>query len=204
MIKIGVDIDNVVSNSYPAYLERFNTRFNTNIRFEEIKEFYFLERYIENNIVSNSVEMINFVDEMLLDRDFHLTIKPVDESKRIIADWIKKGFQIHYITLRPVEVLDMTRDWLKKHGFYVKGVKLDLYDHTKGFESDVMYKKEVADKYKLDVFIEDSLDIAQVMEIPVFLLDKPWNQGKLKQNITRVSSWNEIEEKLPKVLKLRT
>jgi len=28
--------------------------------------------------------------------------------------------------------------------------------------------------------------------VPVFLVDRPWNQGDLPQNVTRVGSWDQL------------
>lgn len=207
MIKIGIDIDNVISDSYPAYLSKFNSQFKVDIRMEQIREFYFLNKYIEDNKVSHGKEMVNFVDELILDEEFQINIPPITDAQTIIKKWTEHDFQIHYITSRPVEVKQTTINWLKKHGFWVTGARIDLFDKTKGYEDDVLYKRETADKYKLDVFIEDALEIARGLDIPVFLLDRPWNQGsprgeagKLKKNITRVFSWQEIAELLPKVI----
>ena len=74
---------------------------------------------------------------------------------------------------------------------------MDLFDEKKGFKSDVDYKVSVAEKFGISVFIEDAGQIAKAMKIPVFLFDRPWNQGKLPANVLRVKSWSQIREMLP-------
>lgn len=202
MIKIGIDIDNVISESYPAYLSKFNSQFNTSIRMEQIREFYFLNRYIEVNRVEKSRKMVEFIDEMVLDETFQMEISAVEDAAKIIKAWSKKHWRIHYVTARPIKMQRVTINWLKKYGFWVKNAKVDLFNGKQGFYNDVPYKKEVADKNKLDIFIEDAIEIARGMDIPVFLLDKPWNQGSVPKNVIRVGFWREIEEKLPKVLRV--
>ena len=199
-VKIGIDIDNVLSESYPAYLLRFNEKFNIEIKMEQIREFYFLDRLIKDEKTGKRGEMVNFIDELMLDAEFQVGIPPIVDSIEIIKKWSNQGFQIHYITARPVTIRKMTEDWLNKHGYLVKGAKVDLYDNKKHI-NDTDFKREIADKNNICVFIEDALEIAMGMDIPVFLLDYPWNQGKLKENIVRVSSWKEIDEKLSTVLK---
>jgi len=201
-VRIGIDIDNVISESYPAYLSKFNTQFNTDIRMEQIREFYFLNRYVEDNKVKYGMEMVDFIDEMVLDSEFQMGIPPVTAALKVIKDWSEKGFQIHYVTARPVQTRKVTVNWLKKHGFWVKKARIDLFDSRNGNNNDVPYKRRIADKDKLDVFIEDAIEIALGMDIPVFLLDRPWNQGKLKKNIFRVHSWQEIEDMLSKILRI--
>ncbi|OGG02974.1 hypothetical protein A2W14_04305 [Candidatus Gottesmanbacteria bacterium RBG_16_37_8] len=198
-VKIGIDIDNVLAESYPAYLSKFNSQFGVEIQMEEIREFYFLDKYIKDNKKGKVREMVNFIDGLMLDVEFQTGILPIPDSIEIIKKWSNQGIQIHYITARPVSIRKMTEVWLKKHGYWVNEAKLDLYNFNK-HSNDTDFKKEVADKNNINIFIEDALEIAMGMDIPVFLLDRPWNRGKLKKNIIRVYSWKEIEEKLPRVL----
>lgn len=200
MIKIGIDIDNVLSESYPAYLSKFNSKFNVEIRMEQIREFYFLGKYVHSKKTGNVSEMVNFIDDLMLDANFQTSIPPIKDSIETIKNWSNKGYQIHYITARPVAIKKMTQDWLNKHGYLVEGAKLDLFDNKKHI-NDVDFKKEIAEKQNINVFIEDAFEIAMGLDIPVFLFDYPWNQGKLKKNIIRVYSWEEIEKMLPLVLK---
>jgi 2,3-bisphosphoglycerate-independent phosphoglycerate mutase len=88
-----------------------------------------------------------------------------------------------------------TKKWLEYHGFLTKGTTLDMYDEAKHRE-DTLYKKEVVERFGIDVMIEDSLEIAKVMDVLVFLLDRPWNQGELSPHITRVKDWEEAENKV--------
>ena len=200
-VKIGIDIDNVLAESYPAYLTRFNSQFGVEIKMEEIREFYFLDRFVKDEKGDKRMEMVKFIDELMLDSQFQTNIPPIEDSIGVIKKWSKLGYQIHFVTARPVTIRKMTEDWLNKHGYMVPGAKLDLYDNKKHI-NDTDFKREIADKNNINVFIEDAIEIAMGMDIPVFLLDRPWNKGKLKKNIARVYSWQEIEEKLSKALKI--
>ena len=200
-VKIGIDIDNVLAESYPAYLTRFNSQFGVEIKMEEIREFYFLDKYVKDKKKGRRRDMINFIDEMMFDAEFQTNIPPIEDSIGVIKKWSKLGYQIHFVTARPVTIRKMTEDWLNMHGYMVPGAKLDLYDNKKHI-NDTDFKREIADKNNINVFIEDAIEIAMGMDIPVFLLDRPWNKGKLKKNIARVYSWQEIEEKLSKALKI--
>ncbi|OGG21505.1 hypothetical protein A3B48_01790 [Candidatus Gottesmanbacteria bacterium RIFCSPLOWO2_01_FULL_40_10] len=200
-VKIGIDIDNVISDSYPAYLDKFNIQYKTDIKIHQISEFYYLNKIIEENKNIPGRKIVNFIDELVLDEEFQLNLPPIDDSVRVINNWVSKGYKIHYVTARPVEVREITIKWLEKHGYWVKGAELDLFNSRKGFSSDAEYKADIAVKYKICVFIEDALEIALKMPIPVLLFDRPWNKFKAKKNLIRISSWKEIEDTLPKVLK---
>ena len=196
-VKIGIDIDNVIAESYPAYISKFNLQFNVNIRLEEIREFYYLNRFVDESRTPYGKEMVNYVDELIYDEEFQLNLKPIDYAQKLISDWLKKGYLIHYITSRPMGVKKMTLNWLKKQGFWVNGVKLDLFDEKKGYKSDVLYKKDVSDRYNLNFFVEDAYEIAMGMDIPVFLIDQPWNRGRLKKKYNQSEFLEGNRKKVP-------
>lgn len=188
-IRIGIDIDNVISDSYPNYLEKFNRLNNTNILYEEITDFYYLEKYKGNN----QKELHGFIDTLIANEEFQLSLPVFPDAQKTIALWVREGKSIHYITARPRKAESPTLKWLKKHGFWVKNAVLDMFDekhHTKDYE----FKKEVVEKNGINLMLEDSLVIAQVLNTPVILFDRPWNKGKLKSNIHRLKDWKEAAE----------
>ncbi|MCJ7739711.1 hypothetical protein MUP32_00125 [Candidatus Microgenomates bacterium] len=189
-MKIGIDIDNVLADSYNAFLERFNREFGTEIIYEEVDDFFYLEKY-------NTVDYhrrVTYVDSLATDHRFLSSISPYQEAIAAIGKWQEIGWMIHYITARPAVTKKTTQNWLKKHGFWGKLTTLDLFPEGKTYARDVEYKKDLADKLGLDVFIEDASAVAKNMKIPVFLLDRPWNKGELPENVTRVKTWPEIEK----------
>lgn len=188
-LKIGIDIDNVISNSYPEYIKKFNFAFGTSICFEEVTEFSFLEKY--EGIENSRAEV--FISTLLEDKDFQLTLPPFSEAITIIKKWHKKGYSTHYITARPSFTQEVTEKWLAKHGLMIPGVTLDSCDYGKD-KLDTEFKREAVERLGIDVFIEDSKEIAIVMDIPVLLFDRPWNQGKLPKNAKRVNNWQQIDQ----------
>lgn len=188
-IKIGIDIDNVISDSYPSYLARFNSLYKTTIKYEEISDFYYLEKFAGKA----QKELAGFIDTLVVDESFQLTLPSYAGAKEVIRQWSCEGKRIHYITARPKAAYQVTYNWLLAKGFWTGGTTLDMFDdkhHTKDYE----FKKEVVSKKAIDLMIEDSLIIAQALDIPVILFDRPWNQGKLNSNIHRLKSWSEAEE----------
>lgn len=192
-LKIGIDIDNVIADSYPFFLAKFNEVFTMQIKYEEIFDFYFLEKHPKVN-QDKAKELIG---KLLVDEQFQLDIPPFVDVLPIISNWKKIGHGVHYITSRPHTTRDLTSQWLKKHGFLLPGTTLDLFNSREHFDKhrkEIMdYKKTVAAKRGVHLFIEDSKEIAETMEITVLLLDRPWNQGKLPKNVKRVKNWDEID-----------
>lgn len=197
-LKIGIDIDNVIADSYPHYINAFNKNFGTNVKYEEIFHFY----YLEKNVGVDEMLVSQFIESIVHSEQFQLQIPPVSNALDIIKKWIAKGFLLHYITSRPSDTKEETIKWLKMQGFYQRGVTLDLYNEKEHNSKHISrindYKKSVADRKKVDLFIEDSIDIAKSLDIPVFLIDKPWNQGSLPKNVIRVKDWYEIDNLLNK------
>ncbi len=190
IVKIGIDIDNVISDTFSSYIERFNRQFDTKITYEELSDFYYFEKY--SGIEKEKVEM--FVETLERDYEYHFSLKPYDEAVSVIRKWLKEKAKVHYITLRPTHMRKVTIDWLKKHGFFGKNTTLDLYDEKKPHISNADYKKSIADRLGIDFIIEDAWEIAVVFTIPVFLIDRPWNRrANLPKNVIRVKKWQEIE-----------
>lgn len=190
ILKIGIDIDNVISDSYTQYLARYNQQYRTEIRLEEVIDFY----YLDNLEQANGQRVVGYIDQLVYDEVFQANIPPYIPAQAVVKKWRKKGYSITYITSRPKEVKKATLRWLEKHGFWQDGDGLFLFDKNGGYESDITYKKDTAQKEQLDLFIEDSKEIALIMHIPVLLLDKPWNKGKLPKHVKRVKNWIDIEK----------
>src|SRR3989344_2362205 len=185
-LRIGIDIDNVIADSYPAYLHRYNQKFGTKIRWEEVTDFYFSTRE------TDSKDSREYIYSLIESEVFQMEIVPYIDAATVINRWNNNGYQIHYVTARPLSSREVTKAWLKKHGFWTKGATLDMYDESKQ-TNDIDYKKGVVLEKKIDLMIEDAKEIAQALEIPVLLLDRPWNSGELPSYVTRVKDWTEIE-----------
>lgn len=185
---IGIDIDNTISDSSPLFLNKFNETFKTKVTYEETGSFWFTRDNtgVEDRLIGA------FFDELLLDEEFQLKIPPYGHALEVISKWLQKKYPLHYITARPIGAKRATRQWLVKHGFMDAGSTLDLFDPLE-FQSDTEYKKKAAQRLKVDIFIEDSLEIANALMIPVLLLSRPWNHGKIRENVRRVSNWSEID-----------
>lgn len=192
-LKIGIDIDNVISDTFSSYLEKFNRKFNTRISYEELSDFYYFEKY--SGVDKKKVEI--FIEKITRDYGYHFSLKPYEEAIRVIKKWMRESVSIHYITLRPSYMKKVTLDWLKKHRFFGKNATLDLYDDSISYTSDADYKKKISEKIGIDFLIEDAWEIATEFKIPVFLLDRPWNRNvNLPKNIKRVHDWQEIESRV--------
>lgn len=193
-LHIGIDIDNVIADSTTVYLSNFNEAFGTKIKYEEVTEFFNFER--GTGIGREKVDI--FMRNLSLHEEIHLAINPYQDALDIIKKWVRDGNNIYYISARPIEIKKATKEWLAKHGFWLKGATLDLFDQKK-FRLDKEFKLAAVKKYNIDIFVEDNLDIAKILGIPVLLLDMPWNRAELPENVKRVQSWEEIDKYIEKL-----
>jgi uncharacterized HAD superfamily protein len=81
------------------------------------------------------------------------------------------------------------RDWLEEHGF--------TWDHLNLVRAEE--KAAYCDGHGITIFVEDNYDTALTLSSvcdEVFLLNRPYNRGHLPDNVTRVASWQDIEQEL--------
>lgn len=187
-LKIGIDVDNVIADTYYIFLQEFNKEFNTSILYAELVEFNYLERLGYDPAVIEK-----FWKKILNPGDLQMKIPPFQNSHQIIKRWRIDGHKIHFVTARPTWIEYITKNWLAYYGLLYDNVSVYHFDE-KQYTHDTKFKKTIVEKESIEVFIEDSREIAEILDIPVFLLDQPWNQGKLPKNVTRVKNWDEIEQ----------
>lgn len=101
------------------------------------------------------------------------------------------------MTAKPDYLREKTQIWLNKHyGDVFKEIHFigEIHANQNGHKKS---KGELCDEIGVDIFIEDSManarNIARLHR-PVLLIDSPWNQGELPDNVRRVSGWREVME----------
>lgn len=175
-MRIGVDIDGVIADSYPAWLQELNRHYGKNITV--------LEDY-EMHLVFD-VPWDDMNDFFVKNTEKLLSIpKPMAGAKEGIETLIREGFEIVYVTARTPEEKTVTLRWLRKYGIPHEHVLFT------GFKSKV----DLIKQWGMAAFIEDyMLNAKKIAEsgVPVFLLNASYNQGELPNGVTRCRNWDEI------------
>lgn len=182
-MRIGVDIDGVISDSYPAWLGELNLHFGKNIT---VLEDY--EMHLVFDVPSD--DMNNFFVQNV-ERLFDIP-HPVKGAKKGIETLLQDGHEVVYVTARSQEEEEFTSRWMKKHGIPYEQILFS------GHKSKVDFVKE----WKLELFIEDYLVNAKAISklgIPVLLLDTSYNQGELPQEVIRCQNWQEILTEIQRI-----
>jgi uncharacterized HAD superfamily protein len=189
MKRIGIDIDEVLSETVVGFLSFYNGLHGTNFTYDDIKEYSF------SKMLGLSIEEEQTNLKKYFSSDIFMNVAPIQGSVEAIKSLSEK-YDLYAISSRPPTLNDITTGWLGRHfGNSFKEVHLT----NSHFDSSSKKSTVCIDKH-LDYFIEDAIDYAQDCAnacIKVFLLDKPWNRVITEsKNIVRVKDWAEIESYL--------
>ena len=186
-MRIGIDIDNVISNFNEMLLETYlmhdKELRNTGIINPNAK-------YIRTGMFdwSNEEELSIYKDNI---EGIAKKLKVKEKAKEYIDRLHNDGHLIYIITGRDngeySEPYNMTKKWLDENNIYYDNLILtDAYDiHAKSLECL---------KNDIDIMIDDSVRICSDLitsGITTILMDTPYNR---KINIKRVKNWEEFYE----------
>lgn len=186
-MRIGIDIDNVISNFnemlLEAYLMHDKELRNTGIINPNAK-------YIRTGMFdwSNEEELSFYKDNI---EGIAKKLKVKEKAKEYIDRLHNDGHLIYIITGRDngeySDPYNMTKKWLDENNIYYDNLILtDAYDiHAKSLECL---------KNDIDIMIDDSVRICSDLitsGITTILMDTPYNR---KINIKRVKNWEEFYE----------
>ncbi|MGI6450460.1 MAG: 5' nucleotidase, NT5C type [Desulfitobacteriia bacterium] len=187
-LKIGLDIDGVVANSFPVFLRELNKHYGKNLA--QIDNYKMTELYevSEDDLGAFFNENVEYL---------YSAPEPIAGALASIEAWFQAGHEIIFITARKLGIEErVTRKWFQKYG---------LPDEKIIFVGGAS-KTFAVKEYRLDVFVEDFmsnvLEIA-ALGVPVLLLDAPYNQGKLPVGVTRCYNWEDIKCEVAKLAKCK-
>ena len=183
-MKIGIDIDNVLSNFNEIllndYLEHDKTLNNNGIihKGEYIRKMFDWDTSYEQNYYRNNIERLASL------------LTPIKNSSRYINKLKEDGNEIYIISGRDngeySNPYDMTINWLKKYNIpYDKLILTNAYKHQE--------KAEVCKELGIDIMIDDSINVCKKCSdnnIECILFETPYNKEEKRFN--RINSWEEI------------
>ena len=175
---IGLDIDGVVADSFPVFLEELNKHYGKDI----------------TRIDNYDITKVFDVDGDDLDAFFNNNVeylftapKPMPGALETIDSWLRAEHELVFVTaMRKGREEKITLAWFEQYK-----LPQDKIVFTGGLSKTFAVKE-----YGIDVFVEDfitnALEIAAI-GVPVLLLDAPYNQGKLPNGVIRCSNWEQIK-----------
>ena len=186
-MKLGIDLDGIVVDTYRRVVEYYNKKYNKEINLNDfpshtkvakfLNEFYELEKNVATN---------QWKEDIL---EVFETSSAVFGAIDTLKSFHDEGIELFYISARPnlQGVQETTRDWLSKHKAPCRE-NLIINQET---------KLEVSRQLGISYFIEDAPHhITTLSEggIKTICLSTNYNSQSVGDNVTRVNNWNEISE----------
>ncbi len=186
-MRIGIDIDNVISNFNDVLLKEY-LKHDKELRNTGI---------IDNSPYYITKGMFDWSQEE--NDDFYYaniqriakSLKPLRNAKQTIDKLKQDGNEIYIISSRDngeyINPYEMTVEWLEKYD--IKYDKLIL--------TDKYQKWPVCKEYKIDIMIEDSIRNCEDIEnngVKCFIMDTRYNKDETR--FERVKNWREIYSKI--------
>lgn len=185
-MKIAIDLDEVLSNTMGPLCEFHNKKYKTNLKPKDFFSYEWEKVWggTSKDTVKKWIEFISENGEKL----------PVKKNALISVKELSKENELYVISARQNEIKKLTINWIEKNfPNYFKKILLANNYAIKGKE---LSKKELCEKEKIDILIEDQLkhSIGAVSKKrKVILFNYPWNKHtNLPKNIFRVNNWSEV------------
>ncbi|MGG4442557.1 5' nucleotidase, NT5C type [Brevibacillus fortis] len=189
ILTIGIDIDGTVT-SPSSIVPLMNESFGRDLRYEDCVEYN----------LANVYQITDAEFETWLDQNGERLYDgaPVHGiADQVLRDW-SSSHKLVYISAREDRHRDVTLQWFARYNIPHHEVDL-IGSHD---------KLSAARKWGVDLFLEDRLEnalqLSEALQIPVFLFDTPYNQASLPPLIHRVTSWEEVAQKVNELFLART
>lgn len=192
-MRIGIDIDDtalITVNSMIKYADKYDTedlgRKGTNGNLGLIKNRYYLKVLYG----WTDEEKFSFFDKYY--KNVLEECIPMGNSPEIISK-LKENNEIYFITARLTNIKNCPTEEITKESFSKYKIP---YDKLIVNASD---KLNYCIEHKIDIFIEDSYETCKELEehgIKTYLMTTKMNENIDAGNIERVTSWDEIYEKI--------
>lgn len=184
-MRIGVDIDDVLADSLPHFLEAFNRRFGLHVPIAQAA--WEISRH-HPEIPREEIEAF-FAD--LYRVDFLGSRPLLPGAREGVEALARAGHHLFIVTGRVRRDREITERWLGAVGLAPFFRAIADRDSVPA----PLHKCRVAEALALDILLDDERDVVlKVAGLPlqVLLFDKPWNQGPFPERVLRIPAWSHL------------
>jgi uncharacterized HAD superfamily protein len=188
---IYVDMDDVLCETARRFLVVIEREFGKQITYDRLTDFDF-----ETSCGLTPEERAKLYETVHHDEEI-LCIEPIPDAIDVLNGWVGAGYEIAIVTGRPPDTFASSVEWLAR--FRVPYQSFTVVDKYGRFQTENTIGLSLAELSKLKFCwaVEDSLPMAEflatTMNLPVALLDRPWNRGNVEHpNIRRYHHWREL------------
>lgn len=187
MSKIGVDIDEILSETVRTFLDFYNNKHSTSFVFDVITDYHF------GKLIGISLDEEKRAVGEFYSSEVARDLPTLPGSVKAIKKLAQEN-ELYAVSSRPTQLMPLTTEWINSH---YPNCFTDIILTNSHFDA-TKTKSDVCKNLELDIFIDDQIvyaeDCAIVCE-KVFLMNKPWSKGTLvAPNIIRVDSWADITQ----------
>lgn len=195
---IYVDMDDVLCHTAQHCLKIIDREFGKAVPFERLNTFDLGSACaLEPEEIAELFRIVHHPDELI-------GLKPVEGAVAALRQWAEAGYDIAVVTGRPPPTYDASLEWLARHQVpYQTFTVVDKYGRFETESTIGITLSQLAER-QFCWAVEDSLPIADYladrMNVPVALMDRPWNRRDREHSlIDRYSRWEDIAKALPGV-----
>ncbi|MGH7926300.1 MAG: 5' nucleotidase, NT5C type [Candidatus Binatia bacterium] len=193
---IYVDMDDVLCETARRFLVVIEREFGKQITYDRLTDFDF-----ETSCELTPQERAKLYETVHHDEEI-LCIEPIPEAIDVLNGWVGAGYEIAIVTGRPPDTFASSVEWLAR--FKVPYQSFTVVDKYGRFQTENTIGLSLAElaKQQFCWAVEDSLPMAKflatTMNLPVALLNRPWNQEDVGHpNIRRYNHWRELSDFAP-------
>lgn len=188
-MKFGFDIDDTLIDLRKHAFTIYNQKLGKNV---PLDQFTNLERVEIHELFNMTDEQGGEMWKSSLE-DIYYTDCPVyPNALETLVELDQQGHEIYYITARPKEHGERTKEWMKAQGFPVQDERF-FYGMQDG------EKVEIIKRLGLDYYFDDKPDVVNTLlkeeNLKVILKDQSYNRHL---TFTRLVDWTDIQQILEK------
>lgn len=176
-LKIGVDIDDVLNDLFPHWVEEWNKVSGQNLNYLDCKE-WDLHKFIKDE------DYLDFV-KIIANPKFYDTLHPDSIAQIVLKELIDNGAEVYLVTGTYTNQHILKEEWVKKHYPYID-------------PKNILYiPRGAKNLIKVDIMIEDCVMEIEQFNCQVLLLNKEHNINtniSARTNIHRVNDWLNIRQ----------
>lgn len=184
-VKIGIDIDGVCADFSTPFTKYLNEKTGQSIATSEIKDYSWWKCFAG----LSEGDFWKHFDEYGMAG--HYRNFPIFRDAKRYLPILLNSFDYHFITSRPDYTYDDTIVWLQRNFGPIRDDKITFCRGDK--------KSKFVKELNVDIFIDDAPhhaeDIAWEAEIPVYVMDAPYNKTLSTppdSYIRRIYSWRDF------------
>jgi uncharacterized protein len=185
-MKFGFDIDDTLINLREYAFNLYNKKLEKNVGLDIFQD---LKRVEIHEAFGLTDEQGRDMWNSSLEEIYYTSCPPFPDAVETLHELVNKGHEIYYITSRPKEHGERTKNWMIEKGFPVQN---DRFFY--GMQDDE--KVHIIQELQLDYYFDDKPAVLTTLnneKLKVIVKDQSYNRHL---DILRLKHWSDLKELL--------